>query len=289
MLQRCAERIEMRVKHHYFITNRFGLLKFLDKYQISYKICKLVDSRDNTYAFDLYEDQEAYVKFRAQFPFIGSIKTIEYSKLDIENAEWLSVRNRTTSVQWEYNEKAFKQSCPYKRPFLNEVYYRHIEQIDILSITKPVKWGKKQFFSGPDSADEIIFCSERAKLILENRWKGLEFWPVKKYNSSEKITDLYQLFFTQSIPVESLHGGNLAKCNACGRKIIRITEGTHQLVVDRKYLQDRNNVYKTESVLTNQLIGCTTFSLNIVSNDFYMYCERNKMNQGMIYEPIRLV
>lgn len=280
----------MRVKHHYCLGNKIGLLKFLNKFQIPYQTCEIEDYK--SYSFDLYEDQEVYVRFRACFPFVSrldSIKTIEYSKAEIENAEWLTVQNISIKVQWEYDENAFKQLCPYKIPFIKEVYHRHLEQADILSVTKPVKWGTRQFFSGPSAADDIIFCSKRAKLLLENRWVGLEFWPVKKYNTSKQLEDLYQLYFAECLPIEAFSGGQLAICKGCGRKIMRITEGVHQLVIDSKYLQDQKSVYKTGEVLTRELIGCNTFSLNIVSQEFYQYCEKHGMNRGMIYEPINLI
>lgn len=214
---------------------------------------------------------------------------MEYSKADLEDAEWLTVRNKSIKVQWEYDENAFKQSCPYKRLFLKELYYRHSEQADVLSVTKPVKWGTRQFFSGPNAADDIIFCSERAKAMLGNLWQGLEFWPVKKCNTSGYLTDLYQLFFSECLPIEAIGGGHLTACNICGRKIVRIAEDMPQIEIKREYLTNSNKVYRTGDVLTVQRKGYTTFSVNIVPQEFYRYCEKNQMNRGMVYEPIKLI
>lgn len=282
----------MRIKYHYFLENKIGLIKFLERFKIPYETCELPGKKGNVYVFDLYEDQNEFAKFKSQFPFVSkfnSIKTTEYDREDIEKAEWLSIRNKSTKVQWEYDEKAFRQFCPYKRLFLKETYYKHSEQIDFLSVTKPVKWGTRQFFSGPNAADDFIFCSEKAKSILGDQWKGLAFWPVKKYNTFKYMADLYQLFFAECLPFEAFNGGKVATCNNCGRKILRITEGAGQLAIDRTYLQDQKRVYKTGNILTEQLKGYNTFSLNIVSQEFYQYCEKYKMNQGMIYEPIRLI
>lgn len=284
--------VEMRIKYHYCLENKFGLTKFLEKFQISYEICEFPEIKYKSCSFDLYEDQKAYEMFKMQFPFVSRlecIRSIEYSRADIENAEWLSVRNISTKVQWEYDEKAFERSCPYKRPFFRDVYYRHTEQKDILSATKPVKWGTRQFFSGPNAADNLIFCSERAKKILGNQWKGLEFLPVKKYNTSKYIDDLYQLFFTERLPVEIIRGEQQTICKSCGRRIIRIPKGESQLKLDGKSIQDQKSVYKTGEVLTEELIRNTTFSLNIVPQDFYQYCEKHAMNRGMVYEPIHLL
>lgn len=277
----------MRIKHHYCLKSRYRLIKFLDKFQIKYEL----DEEYKTYIFELYEDQDIFLKFRVQFPFLsrfGSWKTIEYSREDIENAEWLAIRSKSINVQWEYDEKAFHCLCPYKRLFIKEAYYRHLEQVDILSVAKQVKWGTRQFFSGPNTADNIIFCSERTKKILEKRWGGLEFWPVKYHKTSKYIKDLYQIVFIEYLPIEAFSGGILTRCSSCGRQIMRIIKGTHQLVINRKYLQNKKMVYQTGQVLTRKRIGFETFSLNIVPKEFYEYCERYGMNRGMVYEPIKL-
>lgn len=282
----------MRIKHHYFFETRASLIKFLDKYNISYDLTTLPEAKGSICTFDLYEDQDFYIKFRKKFPFVskyGAINSIEYSKEEIEKAEWLTVRNISTKVQWEYEEDAFIQSCSYKRLFIKELYYRHSKQIGVLSVDRPVKWDAKHFFSGPNAADDIIFCSERAKKILGDRWEGLEFWPVKKSNSSKYIPDLYQLFFAQDLPIEAIDSGTLRVCKSCGRKVMRITEDIHQLRIRKEYLLDQNKVYKTADVLTGDFIRCNTFSVNIVSQKFYRYCEEHRMNRGMIYEPIKLV
>ena len=282
----------MRVKHHYYYEAKAYLISFLEKNKISYKVSDLPESKNKLCTFDLYEDQEAYRNFRNQFFFLSkndSIKSIEYSKKEIESAEWLTVRSMNTKVQWDYEEKAFRKTCFYKRLFIKELYYRHSEQVDILSVTKTVKWGAKQYFSGPNAADDLLFCSEKAKGLLNNRWIGLEFWPVKKYNSSEYCSDLYQLVFGNDLPVEAISGGESIVCDGCGKKIVRFVEGIQKLEIRKEYLKNPGQVYRTGDVLTEQRKGCTTFSLNIVPQEFYQYCEENRMNRGMIYEPIQLI
>lgn len=93
----------MRIKYHYCLKKEKRLLDFLNKYQLSYEINDLLQINYSSCIFDLYEDQDIYGKFKVQYPFISrfdSIKTIEYSKDEIENAEWLSVRSKGTKVEW---------------------------------------------------------------------------------------------------------------------------------------------------------------------------------------------
>lgn len=282
----------MRIKHHYYLEGKNNLINFLDKYKIPYKVNVLPESQKKMCTFDLYEDQEFYELFKYQFLLFSryeSIKSIEYSKQEIESAEWLTVRSIGTKVQWEYEEDAFRRTCSYKRLFIKELYYRHSIQIDILSASKAIKWGAKQYFSGPNAADDFLFCSEKAKELLNGKWEGLEFWPIRKYNSTKYISDLYQLVFKDCLPIEAISGGKAILCEGCKKKIMRFAEGIHKLEIKKEYLNNPLKVYRTDDVLTEQLKGCTTFSLNIVSREFYQYCEANQMNRGMIYEPIKLV
>lgn len=281
----------MRIKHHYYLESKNSIISFLDKYKIPYKVNLLPESQKKMCTFDLYEDQEVYELFEHRFRFAGydSIKSIEYSKQEIESAEWLTLRSMGTKVQWEYEEDAFQKTCSYKRLFIKELYYRHSIQVDILSVSKAIKWGAKQYFSGPNAADDFLFCSEKARELLNGRWEGLEFWPVRKYSSTKYISDLYQLVFKDYLPIEAISGGKVIQCEGCGKKIMRFEEGIHGLEIKKEYLNNPFRVYRTDDVLTEQMKGCTTFSVNIVSREFYQYCEVNQMNRGMVYEPIKLV
>lgn len=282
----------MRIKHYYCLKNKKRLVKFLDRFQVPYEISNFPEIGFERCCFNLYEDQDVYTKFKWQFFGISrfdSIKSVEYSKEEIESAEWFTIRSIGTKVQWEYEENTFQKTCSYRRPLIKELYYRHSKQIDILSVRKPVNWGTRQYFSGPNAADDLIFCSEKAKELLQDKWLGLEFWPVKKCNDSKYISDLYQLVFVETLPIEAIAGGKSVICNICGKRLLRFTDGIHQLEIKKDYLKNMDIVYKTGDVLTEEFKGYTTFSINIVSKEFYLFCEKNQMNRGMIYEPIRLV
>ena len=75
---------------------------------------------------------------------LKNLISIMYSKEDIQNAEWLTVRSKGTKVQWIYNEKAFNQQCPYKRIFIKDIYYRHLQQTDMILIFLPISISPKR-------------------------------------------------------------------------------------------------------------------------------------------------
>ena len=50
-------------------------------------------------------------------------------------------------------------------------------------------------------------CSEKAKELLGDGWEGLEFWPIRKCNSTKYIDNLYQMIFKEYLPIEAILGG----------------------------------------------------------------------------------
>ena len=172
----------MRIKYHYApaISAHSRLTNFLEKRNISYELCPLVGGTNyRLCVFDLYRDQDEFIEFRIRFPFLSWItESIEYTESEIETAEWLFVRSMSKLVKWEYHSSAFQQSCEYKKPFLHDKYYKHSEQIKPLTATQKMKWSTRRYFSGPDTAEDFIFCSKRAKNMLDGKWKGLNFFNV---------------------------------------------------------------------------------------------------------------
>lgn len=148
---------------------------------------------------------------------------------------------------------------------------------------------KKTFFSGPSTADDIIFCSEFAKSVLENKIDGIFFKKVKNRQNTDYVDNIYQLYFDSVLSIEAIYGGSLTHCNTCGKKIIRIKYNSEQIKIKRKYLSGFNQAYRTGDILTEQKIGHTTFSVNIVPKLFYDLCEEYQLNHGMIYEPVKLI
>ena len=287
----------MKKKYHFYLESKKRIIEFLNKYEVPYETHTTISLNDrmekvteDMCVFDLYGDDDTYRKFKWQFPNYASegIRSIEYSEKEIEESEWLFVYNKSNKVQWVYDEESFRETCRVKIPIIGS-HYRHAEQVKCLSATKAVKWGTRQFFSGPNAMDDIIFCSDKARKMLQDKWNGLEFWTVKKYNTCQNIEDLYQLVFNEKLPIEAISGWKKGTCSICGRKIIRIPKGEEQISINRKYLKDLNSVYSTGEVLTGDVLGCNTFSLNIVPQSFYQYCKQYGMNRGMVYIPINLL
>lgn len=279
----------MRRKYHYCLDSSKRLLRFLSAHKVRYDLTPLPSRNRELCTFDLYQDQKKNWQFRLHFPFAYSVeKVIEYSLSEIESADWLFVRSKSNKVEWEYEESAFSRSCRYRRILQMDTSYCHMEQIGPLTVVKPVKWNARQFFSGPNSADNFLFCSDLAKNLLDGKWSGLEFLPVKKSRNKGYHSNLFQLSFSETIPVQALAGGRPSKCRFCGSPLFRLFEGENQLQVKKEFLE-QGHVYKTGQVLTGQFLRCDTYSVNIVPHEFYQFCKEHNMERGLIFEPVNTI
>ena len=134
----------MKILRHYCIGKK-RIAKFLEKYKVPYS--KLYDD-DDEYVFDLEEGTEIYQIFKRKFPLqqIETQREKIYSKEDLEQAEWLSVRSFTEKIIVdELDDKTVEQSC-YYRGILWTSGYRHLKQIGKIQAEKMLKWGNRHFF-----------------------------------------------------------------------------------------------------------------------------------------------
>lgn len=283
----------MKILRHYCIGKK-RIAKFLEKYKVPYS--KLYDD-DDEYVFDLEEGTEIYQIFKRKFPLqqIETQREKIYSKEDLEQAEWLSVRSFTEKIIVdELDDKTVEQSC-YYRGILWTSGYRHLKQIGKIQAEKMLKWGNRHFFCGFDwGCQNFLFCSERTRKLLEGQWNGLEFIEAVQRKSGKNIPDIYQMVFKTELPIQAFETGKGSKeiqCELCGKKMIYIPDcGIYtSLKIKKEYLKDYKDVYNTGQILTYNRHLQDGFGVHIVSKEFYRFCEERKMNRGLIYEPIEVV
>lgn len=155
----------MRIKWHYFCDYDKKLVSFLHQCDIStdatsgyqddfVKIPPML-------SFDVYEDY-------ASFPFVvqkmhgicEGIPSIEYTDEDLNSAQFLTVRGSTTQLDLENETESF-----YCTEYIDDTRARHRDRTDSpFFISKPVKWGTRQFFSCAYALGENhLFCNDIAK------------------------------------------------------------------------------------------------------------------------------
>ena len=120
-------------------------------------------------------------------------------------------------------------------------------------------------------------------------YQAEDFFEVPGTSVQVVIKNLYQLYFAETLPMEAITNKPIISCPKCGKTMIRIPNPVQKLVLDKNYLKDQTHVYKTGDVLTEQKMGYHTSFFNIVSQEFYQYCERFGMNRSMVYEPVKVL
>lgn len=280
----------MEIKHYYLHKKNERLKAFLNKYNISYTEDWI--KSEKVYLFEILESDIVYKNVKKFFPLTWDrgFKVL-YSKQEIEAAQWLVVKNSTEKVIADipYEDACFEKACPYSKIFSREIYYRHHKQIDLLSVDTINKF-KNRFFCGIDWGNQnYLFCSEKAKILLGEKWGGLEFWNIKKRTTNKEVEGIYQMFFRKQIPLEAFvfdDFGRMKTCSGCGKNYIYTTKAFFQIKLRKEYVNNIKNVYSTGYIFSD---GQQDYEYHIVPHSFYEFCEINKMNKGMVYEPILLV
>lgn len=280
----------MDIKHYYYYKKCIRIRNFLDKYDIPYTEDKI--GNEEIYLFNFLESDAVYKRFKKLYPLAWNRGyKVLYSKQEIEDAQWLIVKNSTEKIIADicYEDDCFELSCPYLKHFPRRICYKHHNQIDSINIEK-IKTLKNRFFCGIDWGNQnYLFCSEEAKSLLQNRWNGLEFWNIKKRTTKENVKGIYQMFFKNPIPLEAVvfdDYGKMKICSGCGKKYIYTNKTYFQIKLKKEYMCNLKNVYSTGNIFSD---GLNDYEIHIVPHEFYKICEENGMNKGMIYEPIILV
>lgn len=224
----------MNIKYHYCLKPSHKARRFLNKFHVKFDAVCDVRGQPYLYSFELWDGTDAYLCAKRLFPVYSPIPSMEYTEHEIMSAEWLTVKACSCSVKLADSGDTYSFSCPIKNPFFPTVKYRHAEQTGLFAIERPVIW-KNKVFGGPDTADNLIFCSEHGKHGLGTVWDGLEYSPVLMAGTHQQAEDVFQLRFTNLLPPEAIHLNGLEKmqkCRQCGRIRYCIPE-TYQLSLCR--------------------------------------------------------
>lgn len=278
----------MNIKYHYCLESGYRLAKFLKKFQIKYDTVYDTSGKPYLCSFDLYDGTAAYLYSKRLFPLYSPIPRMEYTEHEISKAEWLTVKACSWRVKIVVLNDTYTFLCPYKNLFSNTVKYRHAEQRGLFGVEQPVKW-KNTYFSGPDTADNLIFCSQRGKQVLGSAWDGLKYTPVLVPRTGQEAQNVFQLQFTTLLPRDRIYLNGTEKkqkCRKCGKISYCIPE-TYQLAILGKGLA-KECVYTTGDMWCYSKCG-ESFPQYIVSSKFYNTCKQKGIIKGLVFTPVVLV
>jgi hypothetical protein len=309
MLTKLNERnkvIIMHFKYRYLTwdNNQKGISKIkkiLDGYSLTYSYKEdpncIMSSFKYELEFFIYEDMDFFDKIKLELePFdIFNDISVEYDKMDMENAEWYEIN--TGEYQYPQPDDDFE----YLNYTFDLTHYCHecgIGKIqnNLFRLKNEPKQKNNQFW-GLYWERDAIFIREETKNILEKEnIKGIHFIQPVLHKSNKPIDRFYQLIIETELG-KGLDQSNVQKVtcklhneegcnddtnkNYCGRVKYFFPKG-ETCIFDKKLFSPKIDFY-----ITNEYFGSGSYAgkINIISKKVYEIIKNNKL-KGLKIEPI---
>lgn len=270
----------MRTRYYYCFRYRKEVYDVLEE-------CNIPSSLEyGLLSFSIYTDEECFTKIRKMMEGIRDPLTFrEFSKEELDGAQWLLMRSKCGKISTGNEEYTFSFTCPYAQ---NPVRYHHIEQVAPYLLYKPIKWKNRNNFYSDDCGDfYTIFCSSHAKSVLSSFFTGICYDKVLKKDGSTAWEDIFQLRFTNILPLEALMlpaSAQTIKCPSCGRVEIDVLEPEEYLMkLNRDVFDGNGDIFATPSVFGPG----ATHPYYIVSQRFRQIILENLQERNMVFVPIQ--
>lgn len=273
----------MKVIRHYVCPASDVLCEFLNQNGISYQqvgtewLCRQI-------CFDIAECAPAF-SMLAEMQLENCIitKQVQYTRLEIQNAEWLTCTPTTVKLNLANEDISFSVS----ERFGNGKAHHRILTGKPFYISAPIVHNHNQHFFTAYEATNQLFCTEYAKVLMQEHNYPLSFRAVRSSKTDMPIGDLYDICIPYVLPPEALELSNSENtffCPVCGAKTFL---PPLQLQIYRKSLNHAANICKTASVFGWG--GNYAAPINIISHDVYRFLSEYHLTRGLQFEPITLV
>lgn len=212
-----------------------------------------------------------------------------FSAHELENAKWLTVRS-----QWRNGYPQPEGSFAYER--ITYSCKNHcgdcgtgLSQVDSFRIKKTPNWGKRHFMMLNWVPDEL-FLDDVAMTELSNvSLRGLEFRNVKNSKGTQILPNINQLVVSAVLPkgivADRCSIDKIYECANCGiHKYHPSGIGMHAF--RKEIFEGAPDIVKTEEVFG---WGHVASRLIIISPKMYQVIIKNKLDRGLVFEPIELV
>lgn len=240
---------------------------------------------------DIYESNPhwAYIANLVEYNNLFCLSETIFSEDELSSAEWLTVRS-----QWRFGypqpENDFEyESYTYTRDNSCRQCGCGLRQIDSFRIKKPPKWGKRCFAELNWVGDEL-FVSDYAKSMLNiGSISGISFLPVKNKKGIEIFSDISQLVVSVILEEGLVRNRQsiraIEECSQCGSNKY-ILSGIGMLAFRRECF-----INKPDIVKTSEFFGSGHYATHkiIVRQNVYKLIVANRMDRGLVFQPIELV
>ncbi|XRG80764.1 hypothetical protein V5E38_10870 [Rossellomorea sp. GAMAL-10_SWC] len=277
----------MRYKHRYaFDKGNIRLKDFLSSNEIPY------ESSYGIIVFEIFEDNEHWeeVKRIADQYDIPSLGESIYSTNEFNNAKWLSVRSKWRWAYPQPERNMAYEHITYNDENLCEGCGSGLLQKDSFRMKKSPKWSSKNFLMLNWIEDELFISSKAKDELQKSTLKGFDFYEVKK-NAKDNVIldDVHQLYISDKLKPGMIKESNAIAitlfCQKCG--------GTKYILSGRSLIFQKNvfdnvnvDIIKTAETFGD---GHMCARIILVSQEFFRFIKKNKLDRNLEFEPILLV
>lgn len=279
----------MEIKKHI----AFRAKKNLELIQYLKDNCIEYDEGEIITAFDILESSphwkwiENYIQ---ENEVLRPLSETLFSNEELSSAKWLTLRSK-----WHNGYPQPENNNNYRKgiTYTNEKHCKKcgtgLIQIDSFRLMKQPKWGSRCFFMLNWISDEL-FVSNSTRNILENSdITGLDYREVKNKKGDTVLDDVWQLnipyILKKGIIPQEPRIDNVNICPECGIPKYHPT-GIGMLTYQKDIFEGAPDFVKTFEVFG---WGCDAPQKIIVSQKVYRFLTNNKMDRGLVFEPIELV
>ncbi len=274
-------------KHVVFSTKKhLELIEYLKDNCIKY------DENNILTVFDIFESNSHWkiINEYVQKNKLVCLSESFFSSEELENAKWLTVRSKWhNGYPQPENNNNYRKGITYSDEKRCKNCGTGLKQIDSFRLMKQPKWGSRCFFMLNWISDEL-FVSNSTRNILENSdITGLDYREVKNKKGDTVLDDVWQLdipYILQKgiIPKEPTIN-NIEVCTECGIPKYHPT-GIGMLTYQKAVFEGAPDFVKTFEAFG---WGSAAPQKIIVSQKVYRFLTNNKMDRGLVFEPIELV
>lgn len=274
----------MRIRYYYpFNSNQKEVLEFLDDQKVKYDRGEIIT------AFELFEDDthfENTKEFLELHDIHATVVEATYSQKELNESTWLSCRS-----SWRYGyPQPDQENMGYRfTTYDSENYCGHcgkgLVQKESFVIKKEPNWGARNFLMLNWVHDELFMTRKAEALLGKANLTGFSSYAVLSTNGSnmEGVRQIYvKKILENGLSDEAIR--EVIICPQCNSK--KYMTETGPVCYNRNVFENISD----DIVKSQEKFGeITCSSMIFVSQKFYKTVTGNKLDRGLVFEPVRLI
>lgn len=209
-----------------------------------------------------------------------------FSPEELCSAQWLCVRSR-----WKYDypqpEDGYDR-ITYSQKGWCSVCGGGLVQQAAFRFKREPKWGKRAFCMTNWVEDELFLSSRVKELFEHERIPGISFQHVLNKKGKEPFSEVHQMVISDILPTGLVWEQSCIRerycCPCCGTKKYH-PNGRGQYVFRKETFDNAMPISKTSEIFG---WGLAASRLIIVHQSIYQLIKQNKLENSLVFEPIKM-